>query len=134
MARFVGLLAVSAIVLAGCATTSGGGSNSSVVKRADQRWDALLAGEFEKAYEYYSPGFRSSHSRGDFELTQRLRKVQYRDAEFVEQDCDSERCTLSYRVRYHISSPLPGLENWDSHSIEKETWIKTQDEWWFLPD
>lgn len=122
-----------ALLLTACATTGGGGGGN-VVDRAEARWDALLAGDFETAYGYYSPGFRSSHSVADFELSQRLRKVQFRGAEYVEQQCEGDACTLKFKVDYHIASPVPGLDEWKSKATLEEQWVRTQGQWWYFPN
>lgn len=129
----IATLVLAITLTAGCATTGGGGS-SSVVKRAEARWEALLAGEFENAYQYYSPGYRSSHSLGDFELEMRLRKVHFSGADFVEEQCEAERCNLKFNVKYRVASPVPGIDTWESKSVLDETWVRTRNEWWYLPD
>ena len=139
--RFWNLASGSVLVLAtilfltSCATTGGGGGGKggAVVDRAQARWDALLAGDFQTAYGYYSPGYRSSHTLGDFELSMRLRKVQFRGAELVDHECESDACTVKFKVQYHIASPVPGLENWDSRTTLNEKWVRTEGQWWFLP-
>lgn len=131
--RLVALAAIAAVFLAACATTGGGGGGD-VVKRAEARWEAVLAGDFERAYQYYSPGYRSSHSPGDFELSMRLRKVQFRGARFVDHACEGDRCDLKFEVKYFVASPVPGLDKWESKTTLDETWIRTQGEWWYLPD
>ncbi len=128
------ILLVPILLLTACATTGGGSGSGNVVKRAEERWDAVLANDFETAYEYYSPGFRSSQSRGDYELSMRLRKVQFRDAEYEDQSCDVDVCTLKFRVGYKIASPVPGLETWESKTTLEEKWVRTQGEWWYYPD
>lgn len=132
--RALGLSMLGAIFLAGCATTSGGGGGGTVGKRAQERWDALLVGDFDTAYEYYSPGFRSSHSRGDFEVMMRLRKVQFTGAQYASQECEGDRCTVIFDVGYRIASPVPGLDTWESTKKLDETWVRTQGQWWFVPD
>jgi hypothetical protein len=122
-----------ALLLTACATTGGGGGGN-VADRAQARWDALLAGDFETAYGYYTPGFRSSHSVADFELSQRLRKVQFRGAEYVDQECDGDTCTLKFSVDYHIASPVPGLDEWKSKTTLDEQWVRTQGQWWYFPN
>ena len=129
-------LALAAVILGGCASTGGGSKKARgpVVDRAEARWEALLAQDFDSAYEYYSPGFRSSTSRGDFELGQRLRKVQFTDAEYEDQDCSENRCTLSFKMFYTIASPVPGVDTWNGNDVLEETWIRTEGQWWFLPE
>ena len=133
------LLIVTALFLVACAGTGGssGGApsaNSDVAKRATDRWEALLAPDYDAAYDFYSPGYRSSTSRGDFELSQRLRKIHFTDAEFQGQECDENVCTLTFRTFYRIPSPLPGVETFDGNTVSEEKWIRTDGQWWFLPD
>lgn len=125
------MTAFSPLLFTACATMGGGGS---VVDRAQARWDAILAGDFATAYGYYTPGFRSSHTPSDFELTMRLRKVQFRGAEYKAHECEEEVCTLKFDVRYHINSPVPGLETWESKTTLDEKWIRTEGQWWYFPD
>jgi len=124
---------VSAALCAACATTIGGGGDA-VVDRAKMRWQALLTGDFQSAYSYYSPGYRSSKTVGDFELSMKLRKVQFRDAEYLEHECEGDSCTLKFNVKYHISSPVPGLDTWESKTVLDERWVRTQGQWWYFPD
>lgn len=133
------VLLVPMLLVSACATTGGGATSGAknagpVVKRAEERWDAVLANDFEKAYEYYSPGFRSSQTRGEFELAMRLRKVQFSDAVYQEQSCETDVCTLKFRVGYQIASPVPGLETWESKTTLEEKWVRTQGQWWYYPD
>ena len=122
---------VFAFLFSACATT---GPSSTVAKRAQDRWDALLAGDFENAYQYYSPGFRSSTSRGDFEVGMRLRKVQYSGATYAGENCEEDRCVLKFNVQYQVASPVPGLDKWESKTMLDETWVRTQGQWWYVPD
>lgn len=126
---------LAATVMAGCASTGGGpGSGSSVVDRAEKRWAALLAGDYATAYNYYSPGFRSSQSVSDFELAMRLRKVQFSEVAYQSQQCDENRCDLKFEVGYRAASPVPGIDVWKGKASLDETWIRTDGQWWYLPD
>lgn len=129
--RTFALAMVSAAFFTACATIGGGGS---VVDRAQARWQALLAGDFQTAYSYYTPGYRSSKTPGDFELSIRLRKVQFRDAEYLEHQCEGDSCTLKFNVKYHVASPVPGVNRWESKTVLDERWVRTQGKWWYLPD
>lgn len=124
---------LAAILLAACAGT-GGGSGSTVAKRAMERWEAVLAADFDTAYNYYSPGFRSSQSRGDFELSQRLRKVQFSNAEFQSEECTENVCLLNFKVSYTIASPVPGIDTWKGNQSLDEKWIRTGGQWWYFPE
>jgi len=53
-------LSCSLLLLSACATTEI--TESTLEARATERWDTLLGGDLAGAYEYLSPGYRSSVS------------------------------------------------------------------------
>jgi hypothetical protein len=130
--RALVLAVLSASIFAACASTSPGGGT--VVSRAESRWDAIIAGDFDTAYQYYTPGYRSSNTLGDFEISMRLRKVQIREAQFLEQDCEESVCTLKFKTKFRVASPVPGLDAWTSTTKIEEKWVKTQGKWWYFPE
>ncbi len=125
-----------ALLLSACAaqqpqtTTTG----DSVETRAQARWDALLARDFDTAYSLYSPGYRSSYSRVDFEIELRTRRIAYTSADVLESHCDGDACTVITNVGYRIGSPVPGVPQWDSERRMEERWVRTEGEWWFVPE
>lgn len=120
-------------LLAACAST-GDAKKHPVEERAQMRWDALLAGDFDTAYGLHSPGFRSANSRVDFEISQRSRKVGVTVAKVTGSDCKGDACTVSTAVQYRVGSPVPGVSNWESSSQLEERWVKTEGKWWFVPN
>jgi hypothetical protein len=126
------IVAVSVFLLSACATTGSG--EGAVATRSEARWNAIIAGDFNTAYQYYTPGYRSSHTPGDFEISMRLRKVQVREVKYLDKNCDDSACTVKLQVQYHIASPVPGLDTWESNTTLEEKWIKTQGQWWYFPD
>lgn len=136
------LLLFSATFLFACASTGGGSGESRssastggpVAERAIERWEAILAPDFDTAYGYYSPGYRSSKSRGDFELSMRLRKVQFTGAEYQDQECTENACTLTFKTFYNIASPVPGIDTWQGNTLTDEKWIRVDGEWWYFPE
>lgn len=127
------LVLLLVMLLSACATTSTAEPENIVRERAQARWDALLTGDFATAYSYYSPGFRSATSVVDFEIGIRMRKVQYRSAEYQDQNCEKSICTVRFELGYRVAKPVPGVDNWESSSVVSEQWIKSDGEWWFLP-
>ncbi len=103
-----------------------------VAERAQARWDAMVAQEFQRAWEYYSPGFREQTEPAVFEVQMSQRPVRWDSAELVEVECPQpEKCTARFRVGYTaVGAPgqLAGLQN--ERSI-RETWVRLQDEWWY---
>ena len=126
------LVLLAVMLLSACATTPA--SPEDIVKeRAQARWDALLNGDFATAYSYLSPGYRSATTVVDFEIGIRMRKIQYRTAEFQDHSCEKNVCTVRLKVGYKVAKPVPGMADWKSDSMVSEQWIKSDGEWWFLP-
>jgi len=126
------LVLLAVMLLSACATTPA--SPEDIVKeRAQARWDALLNGDFATAYSYFSPGYRSATTVVDFEIGIRMRKVQYRTAEFQDHSCENNVCTVRLKVGYKLAKPVPGMTDWESESVVSEQWIKSDGNWWFLP-
>lgn len=126
------LVALAVAVLSACATQPQGGTT--VEDRARQRWEALLSADLDSAYAYYSPGYRSAHSRVDFEIGLRTRRIQWTSASVEGSQCEGDRCTVTTRVGYRIGSPVPGVPKWESERLIEERWVRTEGQWWFVPD
>lgn len=120
------------ILLAACA--AGAPSKSNVQERAQARWNALLAGDYDTAYSFYSPGYRSSHSRVDFEVDMRTRKVRWVAVKVLGSTCEAEACTVETSVDYKVTKPVPGVPEWKNTEKGTERWVKTDGEWWYLPN
>ena len=120
------------LLLAGCATN--GASRNAIEDRAQARWDAILSNDLDTAYGYYSPGFRTATSRVDFEIAMRLRKIKWVSAEVLESSCEADLCTLTTQVGYEITKPLPGVPEWKSKQEVTERWVRTEGQWWYVPD
>ena len=132
-ARGVALLAwaLAALLLSACAATQQ--AKAPVVERAEARWEAVVANQLEAAYEYYSPGFRSANSLIDYGVSMRTRQVRWSSAEYLDHDCEADRCNLRFNVGYKVLNPAPGLSEFDGKQIVNETWVRTNGQWWYLP-
>jgi len=128
------LAAMISILLLGACASTGDAKKHPVEERAQARWDALLASDFDTAYSMYSPGYRSANSRVDFEISQRSRKVAILAAKVTDSDCSSEACTVSAVVQYRVGAPVPGVSKWESSSQLEERWVRTDGKWWFVPN
>jgi len=115
-----------------CATTPA--APSDIKQLAQKRWDALLAGDYDTAYSLYSPGYRSSHSRVDFEIFIRTRSVRWSTAEVQESSCNADVCKVVTRVGYSVAGAVPGVPEWKNKKRLEETWVHTAGEWWYLPE
>lgn len=122
------------MTLAACATTSTAARDARIEKRAQARWDALLARDYATAYGFLSPGYRSTTSATDFEIDVRSRRVQYQSAEYKGHSCEESTCTVQMMVGYRVARPVQGLPEWKSSSLIEERWILSAGEWWLLPE
>ena len=111
-------------VLGGCAALDARSPEEVVKERAQQRWDALVKGDFKTVYEYLSPGSRAvltsegyaSGLRVGFWKAARVEKVMCEKPDV----CDAI-LALEYDFRgSRIKTPL------------KETWIKEGSSWWYV--
>ncbi len=124
------LVVATALTLAACATAP---KTDPVVARAQARWDALVAGDLETAYTYYSPGYRSSTSLIDFGVEMRTRKVRWTTATYKSHECDGDRCEVHFDVAFRVPRPVPGLSVYDGTDEVEDTWIRSDGQWWYLP-
>lgn len=105
----------------------------SISERAQDRWDAVLARDYETAYSFYTPGYRSATSLMDFALGIRGRRVRWTTAEYKEHDCAENSCTVTFDVGFTVPKPAPGLDKWEGEQEIVEKWVKTDGRWWYLP-
>lgn len=120
-------------LIAGCAGMQA--RNVPVEVRAQQRWDALLAQDYETAYEFLSPGYRSTVSLENYKLAVLARTVKWTGAEVVRpMDCDENRCTMLMKIDYMYRSRLPGVGAYGMAQGAEEQWIKLDGVWYFVPD
>ena len=105
-----------------------------IKQRAQARWDAVLKGDFGTAYGFYSPGYRSSHSRADFEIALRSRRIRWTSAEVKESSCKADVCKVKTHIGYSVAGALPGVPVWKGTKVMEENWVRTNGQWWFLPE
>ena len=120
-------------LLSGCAGTGSQSAQETMENRSQKRWDALLGGDYATAYSYYSPGYRSSVSVVDLEIGIRTRRVQWVSAEYVDHSCDERVCTVKFKLEYKVVRPMVGMPVWENFKTIDEKWVKTEDQWWYLP-
>ena len=116
--------AVSPIGDGSTAKAGSGGREDAVAGRVGERWDALIKGDYSKAYQYLSPASRASLSAEQYQRV--ARNVNYRAAKVEGIDCDAERCRVKLSVTYDhrlmkgVTTPL------------EETWVFDQGKPWFV--
>jgi hypothetical protein len=128
-------LPIAAIVLlaVGCSQEPPPPPEEVVAERAQARWDALVADEFEQAWDYYTPGFREQLPASDFALDMRRRPVDWVGAEVRSVECadDEPVCTVRVRVEYRAPLQVPGAAGVRSESGVTESWLQLDGDWWY---
>lgn len=124
------LLTASAVVmgvlLTGCAALQPASPEEAVTKRADQRWKALMAADWAKAYSFLTPAFRSTMSveryRERFVGVPRWTNVTVKSAK-----CEPEKCTVVVRIEaeYGARSGIQTLS-----TDVPETWLQEDGTWY----
>lgn len=137
-------LSAAAIMLAACATTastqrdSGStavaeASDDVLMVRAKQRWDLLIAGKTLEAWEYLSPGYRSTRDAARYAEDMRNRPARWLSAGVDRAECQEEdACVVVVKVQFE--APVPGqgggaqAEGW-----VRENWLRLDGTWYHVP-
>ena len=130
--------ALTAMLLGACASTGGGKSTASTARpevRAVERWNLLIAGKAAEAWEYLSPGARSTKSRDAYEAEMTQRPVRWEKVESFETPvCASpDACTVKILVTYSMDVPLPTVGRISSPAVLEEKWIALDGVWYHVP-
>lgn len=125
------LLIFTAALVSACAGNPPEGDP--VRERAQLRWDSILSRDLDTAYSLYSPGYRSTTSRVDFEIHLRMQRVRWTSAEYLSRECENDRCIVKFKVSFAVNQPVPGVSVFESSSNVDETWVKIDGEWWYVP-
>ncbi len=125
-------LLCSLLLLTGCETSTP--KAPGVEERAKARWETLLAGDLGGAYEYLSPGYRSSVSSLQYQRSLLLKRVRWTSAKYIESECEETTCKLKFSLGYSVSGALPGVGKFSSTEKIYESWVLADGEWYFVPE
>lgn len=124
-----GALVGGGLLMASCASfPSGADWNESLVSRnAQKRWDALLAGRLDEAYDYLSPGSRVLISQDQYRVS--MPRKFWTDAKVSSVHCEKDRCDVQVKVGYRY---VPGRKEVRGEHELKEKWVKEAGEWHYV--
>lgn len=120
-------------VLGGCASVSTRSPEETVAERATERWAGLIKGDFAKAYQYNTPGYRGMVSQQRF-LETRGREGKVTGGSTYKVTCESaDKCT----ARMKLTAFAPMLSGSGKGPMEvvtyvDETWILEEGQWWYF--
>lgn len=127
------LVIISGIFLLSACATSAPKPSSSVEDRATMRWEKLLSDDLAGAYEYLSPGYRSSVSSIQYQRSILLKRVRWTNAKYVKSECEDVTCDVTFVLGYSVAGALPGVKSYNGKQNIVETWILADGVWYLVP-
>jgi hypothetical protein len=117
-------LAVAMIASCGTAPVQEDASPEVVVKqRAQARWDAMVAGDLDKAYAYMSPTSREMIPLQAFRNS--IRIGFWKKAQVSGITCDKDACDVTVDLTYSYRGST-------IQTPARETWVKSDGAWWHV--
>ena len=115
---------LSLVACAGLGTST---PEKQVSQRANERWHALVAGEYSQAYDYSTAGFKSVVAV-DAYPARFGNSVKWVGNEVVTVKCpEPDKCSVNMRIDY---KPMMGKEDGETYSTHiEETWLLEDDKW-----
>lgn len=132
-AQHIGLILALVAGMAGCASLVSK-SEDQVKDLASQRWQHLIAGDFDKAYEMATPGFRKLRTLRDYRVRKATVPVKWLGAEVLRVECTPVETPTKCAVRIKLDSQpvVPtGFKGVLSAGID-ETWLFEDGRWWMF--
>lgn len=129
------LIASAALVLlstlSGCAgLDSAAAPELQVRKLATQRWQALLAKDFDKAYEFAAPSYRQIRSAEYYSDKRRITPVKWLAVEVLRVECEATKCITRIKLE---SKPLTAFQfSGTLITAMDETWVFEGGQWWMF--
>jgi len=120
------------LLLSACAVPEN--KQSTIEERANARWDALLAGDPAGAYEYLSPGYRSSVSSLQYQRMVLLQQIKYTSAKYRTSECEETTCTVTVLVGFTVYGAVPGVKSFDGTRNIDESWVMVDGNWYMVPE
>ncbi len=132
----LGLIAVA--LTTGCATTGGKSGSpaqdpeAAVERRAAERWQLVVDGNMHAAYEYLTPGYRSTYTANEY-ARQGSAAIRWIRGDIKGVECDGlDSCRATVEVRYAVT--MPGAGQVTSVNLQQEHWLLSDGTWYFLPE
>lgn len=112
-------------LLAGCSSFATREPEVDVRERAQARWDALVTGNWEKAYSFATPAYRKAVDLFGFR-GRSAPAAKLKSADVVSAKCKDATCDVTMRIGF---APLQrGYP--ETFTDLEERWILEAGEWW----
>lgn len=103
--------------------------------RVSERWEALIAGDPEKAYSFFSPAYRALFSLERYRREQG-KKVDWISIAVADSSIVGDRAKVDLVLRYRLALPPGvGLDDLGVLSTDMtEVWLWKDGDWWYASE
>lgn len=132
-------LALALLALAACGAgavkpAAKAQDDSVLQKLATERWSLLIEHHADKAYDYLTPGTRTTQTREKYAREMSNRPVHWKSVEYVDHKCDDpDACTVQLRASYSVNLNAR-MGSVDSVTLVWERWVRIDGRWYYLPE
>ena len=129
------LLPLALAACGGSASVKSPANDTALEKRSIERWNLLIAHKAEKAYDYLSPGTRSTETREKYASDMNNRPVHWQSVTYVDRKCDDpDACTLQLQATFSVNMSARMGQDVQSATLVWERWIRVGGQWYYLPE
>lgn len=131
------MLAAFVLALAACSgsptrSSTGQDPHAALQQRVEAYWQHLIAREYDQAYTYLTPGYRSTYSEQDFIRRARRNPIGWKNMTWQDVDCaTADSCLVNMLVTYTVRAP--GAGSVDTMGPIDERWLRINRQWYLLP-
>ncbi|MDH0896636.1 MULTISPECIES: hypothetical protein [unclassified Pseudomonas] len=134
VSRFIGVSCVL-LALTACSAFQPKDDATVVAERSQARMDALKTADFEGAYAFMSPGYRSTNTLERFKASYAGGVVRLESASVSDVQCEEDACVLQVKASYFYRGKQQALKGGKPlllDRVNEERWIKTDGQWWYV--
>lgn len=102
----------------------------------NNRWQAVIENDLEKAYQYVSPGYKEIESLESYKVRIATAKIHmnWKAGSFKSSNCETELvCKVQVSVEYTYTFPRRSMGSSDVNTTLTENWIKVDGDWYLVP-
>lgn len=101
-----------------------------VRQRAQERWDALQANDFERAWTYLEPAAREGIKQEDYK-NHFGASVEWVDVAARNVKCITARCAVLVRMTTRVAVPTSAKGTMEITTHFEEEWMQEEGQWWY---
>ncbi|WP_418647476.1 hypothetical protein ACNQFN_21105 [Thauera butanivorans] len=118
---------IAVLALGGCAALDSRTPEQIVAERAAARWEAIIANDWQAAYEYATPGYRAANKLEAYQGRLQSAVIRRQGIEVSGVECpQADSCTATLLLAYQ---PLqPGFPSMKTRMTER--WILEEGRWY----